>query len=165
MGLGSESATAALRHMLGAFGLSTGTLVTPDENRARSVQTRIAERYGLSLAITHQPAGVQRRKRPWHAQLGVGGMLEAVSAHDTREEAITAGMRAWLERRDRDVAEICRARGGTLDWGMSIAPMSAPQLLEPRDGESAWDVVGRTPREAPVGTAWISGVRPSGEAL
>lgn len=94
--------------------------------------------------ITHHTASVRERRRPWLAQIGIGGMIEHVGAFASREEALAAALVAWRQRVDATVAAITRARGGTLEWGMAIEPRSAPIVVEPREGEGSWDAYART---------------------
>ena len=83
----------------------------------------------------------------------------------SREAAVQAATDAWRSALARRVDEIRSRRGGTLAWGLPVAPLAEPHVVEPGPGETAWDVVRRTGASAPVGTAWITGVRPSGESL
>lgn len=94
--------------------------------------------------ITHHTASVRERRRPWLAQIGIGGMIEHVGAFASREEALAAALVAWRQRVDATVAAITRARGGTLEWGLAIEPRSAPIVVEPREGEGSWDAYART---------------------
>ena len=111
--------------------------------------------------ITHHTASVRERRRPWLAQLGIGGMIEHVGAFASREEALAAALVAWRQRVDATVAAITRARGGTLEWGLAIEPRSAPIVVEPREGEGSWDAYARTVSPVRVRGAqcWLRGPR------
>lgn len=106
----------------------------------------------------------------WLAWLGVGGHMVGVHAPGTRphrkhheskaayeercraggyafasrEAAEAEGVRVWRETVDRDVADITRQRGGTLSWGMPIAPLADPVVID-ATGRNAWDCVGTGP--------------------
>ena len=97
----------------------------------------------LRSEITHRPAGVRARPRPWIAQLGVGSHIVHIGAFAKREAAIDAGVAVWRVNLDRVVAEIRAARGGTLDWGMSVQPRTEPLIIESLSGESSWDTYDR----------------------
>lgn len=47
----------------------------------------------------------------------------------------------------RDVGRIRDARGGRLDWGMSVVPRDEPLIVEARDGETSWDAYARAKEE------------------
>ena len=94
--------------------------------------------------ITHHTASVRERRRPWLAQLGIGGMIEQVGAFAARDEALAAALVAWRQRVDATVEAIRRARGGTLEWGLAVEPRSTPIVVEPREGEGSWDAYART---------------------
>jgi len=151
--------------MLRAVGLATGCVTTPDRGRADRLLSVARERWGLDLELTELAPTVHHHPRPWQSAIGVGAMLTDLGAHATREAALEAGRAAWAARVQSDVDAIREARGGTLDWGVPVAPLADPVVLEPREGESAWDAVERERRRAPVGIAVVSGVRSSGEAL
>lgn len=97
----------------------------------------------LRSEISHRPAGVRARPRPWIAQLGVGSHIVHVGAFVDRAEAIHAGVATWRANIDRVVAQIRDARGGTLDWGMPVQPRSEPVIIESLPGESSWDTYER----------------------
>lgn len=102
---------------------------------------------GLRHAITHRPAGVRARPRPWIAQIGIGSMARHVGAYATREEAIDRGIEAWRANLERRIQEIRAMRGGTLDWGIPVTPREQPMLIESLPGESSWDTYERYGRE------------------
>lgn len=150
-------------NVLRAIGLGCGTLMTPEERRARRAVDYAAGAWGVALDIRLRPGGIRQHARCWLAQLGVGSLLIDVSSHATEEAASDAGHAAWRARIDADVQRIRKARGGTLDWGTPVEPLADPIVLDPAPKESAWSVVGRTPRRAPRGLSLVSGVRASGE--
>lgn len=127
----------------------------------------------------------------WLAWLGLGSRLKAVPseagprldvdgkprlrrgkpfgamAFSSRNAAVERALSVWRKDLARRVAEIRRARGGTLSWGTPIEPLANPIviLLEQGDSRSAWDVAVRLPRKSPEGVASLTGLRPSGETF
>jgi len=118
------------------------------------------------IAVGEQsPADVPHRKhgesmRAWRRRCATVGRM----AFDSREAALAAGIAAWRAHVDTVVAEILAARGGTLDWGVPVEPLTEPIIVEPGPGQSAWDVAITIPRRGQLGIATMSGLRPSGEA-
>lgn len=88
-------------------------------------------------------------------------------AFTTAEDALAEAKKAWHERVEQRVREITAARGGTLDWGTPVAPLKEPIVirLEQGDTRSAWDLAVELERHGAPGIGWITGLRPSGEAL
>lgn len=153
------------RGVLRVLGLATGCLTTPDEARAHRV-VELARRYwGVELTVESIGPSLHHHAHPWHAQLGVGGMLIDLGAFRFRDDALIVGGLRWRDRVWANVEEIRAARGGTLDWGLPVEPLLEPIVLEPREGESAWEAVARAPRHAPVGLGALTGKRSSGEVL
>lgn len=103
----------------------------------------------LRSEISHRPAGVRARPRPWIAQIGIGSMARHVGAYATREEAIDRGIEAWRANLERRIQEIRAMRGGTLDWGVPVTPREQPMLIESLPGESSWDTYERCTEAQP----------------
>jgi hypothetical protein len=158
-----EGPRRQLAGALRALGLACGTLTTTEESRAHATADRLKQLYAIDLAVEALAPRLRARRRPWVAQLGIGGYLAHILATTTEDEAIEAGRRAWQARVVADVAFIRAARGGTLAWGVPIAPLAEPRVLRPTAGETGWDLVSALPRLAPPGASLFSGVRPSGE--
>lgn len=118
---------------------------------------------GSLLTGVRGPGSTPHRRRgeakaDYQARIALGGF-----AFRSREEALAEGARVWRESLTAHVAEIRRARGGTLSWGIPVEPLAEPIVVE-ATGRNAWDVARSQPRKARIGLATISGVRPSGEA-
>lgn len=63
---------------------------------------------------------------------------EAPAWWTTREDALRDATAEWRRKLVEDVAEITRIRGGTLSWGMPIAPRDEPIIILPRELQSAY---------------------------
>lgn len=122
-------------------------LLGPREVRDRAMVDRcveyVASVLGEEPVVVGLPARLVPRRRPWLASLGVGSHTRHVGAFETRQEALEAGRRAWRQNLEHTIGLITARRGGTLSWGYPIAPRSEPIVVEPRQGESAWDACGR----------------------
>lgn len=126
----------------------------------------------------------------WLAWVGIGSMLHAVSnphakpaytkngyvkkrkgrirglyAFESREAALEQGVQSWTALLDAKLRGVQNRRGGTLEWGVPIEPLGEPIVIEPQEGESAWDIVSRRGRESRPGLGIFTGLRPSGEAF
>jgi hypothetical protein len=100
---------------------------------------------GVPHQVTDEPA-VDRAGR-WLAYLGVGSMLVAVAgSHATAAVATSAARAAWGRRVSATVEAIRAARGGTLDWGMPVAPRGESIVATARAGECSWDAYARVHR-------------------
>lgn len=105
----------------------------------------------------------------WLAWLGIGGLMEPVLnpertfarisrdgrprtrgrnkrqrgmyAFATRGYAIAVARAAWRRHVDAHVDQIIRERGGTLAWGIPVAPRVVPLIVEPGEHGSAWDAL------------------------
>jgi hypothetical protein len=114
-----------------------------------AAQTRVdyvRQRWGVELSIQTVQGGTHARRRPWEASLGVGSLLTAAGAYASEDEAVAAGLAAWRERVAADVERLRELRGGTLGWGMPVAPAKQPVIVRPQAGECSWDAYGRTAR-------------------
>ncbi len=127
----------------------------------------VTEAGTATLASQHVYVVVRPENGRWLAALGIGSHTQQVRRIDadperarkaspehraqhartrrgggnswaTREEAMSAGMVAWRAEVDRDVAEITALRGGTLAWGMPVAPRAEPIVLVAEHGQSAY---------------------------
>lgn len=145
----------------------------------------------LALHTVEAYVVIRREGGHWLAWLGLGSMLDPVvgdrpngvarrwarrhpgeplperfvsRVFATRAGAIAGATETWARRVAARTEEIRSARGGTLEWGVPVEPLREPLIVEPADGETAWDVVQRTAPVAPRGLSAITGLRPSGEA-
>jgi hypothetical protein len=120
---------------------------------------------GSHMMPVHSPrARPMRRKRGERkdehaARAALGGC-----AFDSREVAESEARSAWRQHVYLRVESIRAARGGTLGWGVPVAPLADPHVIDAND-RNAWDVADEVERSAPRGLAGLSGVRPSGEPL
>jgi hypothetical protein len=120
----------------------------------------------LGLQTVHVYIVLRPERGRWLAWLGLGGMLEQVPrleyagcgrkacrncargkycgkrqhAFFDRETALRDATTVWRERLAERIVEIRHARGGTLAWGIEVAPRADPIVLEITEGENAWDV-------------------------
>jgi hypothetical protein len=63
----------------------------------------------------------------WVIALGLGSYQRALKGrHASLDEALAAGIVAWLAMLNARIAEITRARGGTLEWGLPVMPRAEP---------------------------------------
>lgn len=86
--------------------------------------------------------------------------------HPSGAAAAAAAHRLWRVMLAARVDEIRAARGGTLTWGVPIAPLTEPVLVSlNHHTENAWDLAVTLPRVGPPGLGAISGLRPTGEAI
>ena len=123
---------------------------------------------GSLLTPVGRPGAVpSRRAGQKHRRAHSPGVahVTGVRSFDSRAEAVLAGIGAWAERLNADVATIRRARGGTLAWGVPVEPLLSPIMVEVAPDQNAWDVAIQQPRVAGVGLGRITGLRASGEAL
>lgn len=140
-----------------------------------------------AYVVVRQVAQEQGGK--WLAWLGLGSLLTPVAnpngqrrnrggrmgkyadrpatSFPTRSEALEAATIAWRCGLQARVEAIRRARGGSLDWGTPVEPLSEPIIivLEQGDSRSAWDVAQHLSRRSRDGGGIFSGLRPSGEAF
>jgi hypothetical protein len=125
--------------------LGLGSLLEPVEN---------------PLSAPHRRGG---RK---HLRAGQVRATTGTRSFPTREAALARATDVWRRRLAETVALITRERGGTLEWGVPVAPLAEPVVivLEQGDSRSAWDLAVTLPRRCEPGIAWASGLRPSGEA-
>lgn len=86
-------------------------------------------------------------------------------AFDSPEAAVAAAFDAWRERLDTTVKAIEAMRGGTLAWGLEVAPRTTPIVLQLGPGDNAWNRATARPREGALGLAALFGIRASGEVL
>ena len=99
----------------------------------------------------------------WLAWYGIGSMLKQVAnphavirtrgrrggrgkprssgryAFPSQEAALEIALQVWRKRLDAHVKEICTLRGGTLSWGLPVAPLAKPAIYVLGEHGSAWD--------------------------
>lgn len=146
MGLRSTEAYVVVRpeHGIWLAWLGLGSYLTPVLNPR-----------GGHLDREGRPA---TRRGPRGARVAKGS-----KSFPAKTAALEAARAAWARQVDARVGEIERARGGTLAWGRPVMPLAEPIIIELGEHGSAWDVAESLPRRAPMGDAWIRGVRSSGE--
>jgi hypothetical protein len=117
----------------------------------------------MALCSVHACVVVRPEHGRWLAWLGIGSLLQGVPnplasvrhrggqgrarqrrssgryAFPSQAAALESAVAVWRETLDARVAEIRRARGGTLEWGMPIAPRSEPLVYLLGEHGSAWD--------------------------
>jgi len=119
---------------------------------------------GSFLLGVRAPGTVPHRRRREHmADYRARCALDGSYAFRSRHDALTEATRVWRERLAAHVHEIRLARGGTLDWGVPVQPLTDPIIIDATD-RNAWDVATALPRRCGPGVSLISGLRPSGEA-
>lgn len=111
-----------------------------------------------------EPEGVPHRRRgekmsAWRRRCATVGRCR----FDTKVGALLAGRAAWLLRVQGREAEIRAARGGTLEWGVSVEPLDEPVVVEVGTGQNAWDAASELQRRSPLAYVLSRWRRPSGE--
>ena len=116
-----------------------------------------------ALCSVHACVVVRPEHGRWLAWLGIGGLLQGVAnprarvrhrggkgrdrhrrssgryAFTTREAALETAVAVWRQTVSTRVDEIRMARGGTLDWGLAVAPRDEPLIYLLAEHGSAWD--------------------------
>jgi len=95
-----------------------------------------------ALCSEHVYVVVRAEGTRYTVALGIGSHTTTLrGSHASAMEAEKYGRAAWATRLARDTETIRVMRGGTLAWGMSIAPREAPIVLHPATKASAWDAL------------------------
>lgn len=119
---------------------------------------------GSHLTEVENPNARVQRTRNGRVRLAASKLRpRGACAFSDRTEALDAGVAAWRARVEARVDEIRRARGGTLDWGVPIDPLSTPIVIHAAPGECASDIAARAARVGTTGVSVFSGNRPTGE--
>jgi hypothetical protein len=124
--------------LLRTLGLWGGVRTCRDAAHAEEISSCLYTHTAVRPTATYRAAH-DRVRNPWHVGLGLGSHLRQLGAFATQAAALDAAVPVWLDGVMTRVAEITQQRGGTLAWGYAVVPLSAPILVEPRAGESAWD--------------------------
>ncbi len=107
------------------------------------------------IRVVHEPALTSERAGTSIA-LGVGSHTHVIGQYATEEDALRVGVISWVERVAAMVRGITAARGGTLDWGMSVTPLSEPVVLRVEIAESGWDAGHGAPHTTPASAmTWV----------